>query len=220
MPQPTNKLAPMPVNALAARATAPQDQVSQLPAEWSKLLTPGSAAHEAAVLLNATGQLPKIGFAKFSEAGRSGEYDRESNSITLDANNKNLAMTLPHELTHALRYVMRDKVRGIGEVARQTGVPPAEADKQLFDAWSKLDPDLSKMNPLKYPDPAYQNYRFSFTEAPAFAVGNMENSKQSMSKGEYYGTSPGGSHYDATLAQEQAILRDLYAKQANIKLRR
>jgi len=220
MPQPTNKLASMPVNALAAYATAPQDRPAQLPAEWGKFLAPGSAAYEAAVLLNATGQLPKIGFAKLSETGRSGEYDRQSNSITLNTDSKNLASTLPHELTHALRYVMQDKARGIGEAARQTGVPPAGVDKQLFDAWNKLDPDLAKMKPLKYPDPAYQNYRFSFTEAPAFAVGNMENPKQSFSKAEYYGTSPGGSHYDATLAQEQAILRDLYARQANVKSRR
>ncbi len=211
MPQPTNKLAAAPVNALVA---------PQLPAEWGKFLAPGSAAYEAAILLNATGQLPKIGFAKLSETGRSGEYDRQSNSITLNTDSKNLASTLPHELTHALRYVMRDKVRGIGEAARQTGVPPAGVDKQLYDAWDKLDPRESKINPLKYPDPAYQNYRFSFNEAPAFAVGNMENPKQSFSRGEYYMTSPGGSHYDATLAQEQAILRDLYARQANIKLRR
>ena len=191
------------------------NKAKELPAEWKKILAPDSAAYEIAILLNSTGQLPKINFAKLSEAGRSGEYDRESNSITLDTNSKNLGATLPHELTHALRYVMRDKVRGIGEVARQTGVPPVGVDKQLFDAWAKLDPDLTKMKPLKYPDPAYQNYRFSFTEAPAFAVGNMETPKQSFSKGEYYMISPGGSHYDSTMAQEQAILRDLYARQLN-----
>jgi hypothetical protein len=191
------------------------NKVKELPAEWRKILAPDSAAYEAAVLLNSTGQLPKISFSKLSEEGRSGEYDRKSNSITLNKNSKNSEITLPHELTHALRYVMQDKVRGIGETYRQTGIPPSGIDKQLFDAWDKLDPDLSKMKPLKYPDPAYQNYRFSFTEAPAFAVGNMENPKKSFSKGEYYMTSPAGSHYDATMAQEQAILRDLYARKLN-----
>ena len=199
------------MNALAA---------PQLPAEWGKFLAPGSASYEAAVLLNSTGQLPKISFAKLAEKGRSGEYDRQSNSITLNANNKDLEKTLPHELTHALRYVMQDKVRGLGAAAQQTGLPLTGTDKQLFDAWYKLDPRDSKINPLKYPDSEYQNYRFSFTEAPAFAVGNMENPKQSFSRGEYYMTSPGGSHYDATMAQEQAILRDLYARQANVKSRR
>ena len=204
MPTP-NKLAPAPVNALAA---------PQLPAEWNNFLAPGSAAHEAAILLNSTGQLPKISFAKLSESGRSGEYDRASNSITIDTNNKNLASTLPHELTHALRYVMQDKVRGLGAASQQTGKPLTGADQQLFDAWYKLDPRDSKINPLNYPDPAYQKYRFSFTEAPAFAVGNMENPQKFSSKGDYYMTSPGGRHYDATMAQEQAILRDLYARQA------
>jgi hypothetical protein len=219
MPQP-NKLAPAPVNALATYATAPQDQVAQLPAEWGKILNPNSAAYETAVLLHSTGQLPKISFTKLSQAGRSGEYDRQSNSIAIDKNNKNLDATLAHELTHALRYAIQNKVRGLGEAARQTGVPLAGVDKQLYDAWNKLDPDLTKMKPLNYPDPAYQKYRFSFTEAPAFAVGNMDNPKQFVSKGEYFMTNPGGSHYDATMATEQAILRDLYARQANIKLRR
>ena len=191
------------------------NKVKELPAEWRKILAPDSAAYEAAVLLNSTGQLPKISFSKLSEEGRSGEYDRKSNSITLNKSSKNSEITLPHELTHALRYVMQDKARDIGETARQTGIPPTGIDKQLFDAWNKLDPDLSKMKPLQYPDQAYQNYRFSFTEAPAFAVGNMENPKQSFSKGEYYMTSPAGSHYDATMAQEQAILRDLYARKLN-----
>ena len=210
MPTP-NKLAPAPVNALAA---------PQLPAEWGKFLAPGSAAYEAAILLNSTGQLPKIGFANLSKSGRSGEYDRASNSIIINTNTKDLVSTLPHELTHALRYVMQDKVRGLGAVAQQTGKPLMGADRQLFDAWYKLDPRDSKINPLDYQDPAYQNYRFSFTEAPAFAVGNMEDPQKFSNKGDYYMTSPGGSHYDATMAQEQAILRDLYARQANVKLRR
>ena len=210
MPQP-NSFAPAPVNALVA---------PQLPAEWGKFLAPGSAAHEAAILLNATGQLPKISFSKIPEGGVSGLYDKELNSITIDANKKNPEITLPHELTHALRYVMQDKVRKLGAAAQQTGKPLTGADQQLFDAWYKLDPDFSKIPKLQYPSSGFQNYRFSFTEAPAFAVGNMENPKQSLSKAEYYMTSPGGSHYDATMAQEQAILRDLYARQANIKLGR
>ncbi|MEI6484476.1 MAG: hypothetical protein WCO62_13750 [Betaproteobacteria bacterium] len=216
MAEPTNALAPAPVNALA---TAPQNRAAQLPAQWGKFLTPNSAAYEAAVLLNSTGQLPKINFANFSEPGRSGEYDRKLNAITLAANRENLARTLPHELTHALRGVMEDKVRGISEAAKQTKTPLAGFDKQLVDAWYKLDPDFSKLPSLQYPDADYQNYRFSFGEAPAFAVGNMEDPRKSLSRAEYYSTSPGGGHYDATMATEQAILRDLYARQANVKLR-
>lgn len=191
------------------------NKVKELPAEWKKILAPDSAAYEAAVLLNSTGQLPKINFSKIPEGGVSGLYNKELNSVTIDADKKSSEITLPHELTHALRYVMRDKVRALGTEAERTGRPFTNAEQQLFDAWYKLDPDLSKIKPLKYPDPAYQNYRFSFTEAPAFAVGNMENLNKFVSKADYYATSPGGSHYDATMAQEQAILRDLYARQLN-----
>jgi len=204
-----------PINALVPRNNITNrliDRSTQLPADWASILTPKSAAYEAAVLLNSTGQLPKLSFAKLSTQGRSGEYDRVSNSITLNANDENLATTLPHELTHALRYVIQDKVRGMGESNNQTGNLLTGTDKQLFDAWYKLDPDLFKMNKLNYPDQSYQNYRFSFNEAPAFAVGRMEDPRQSFSKKDYYMTSPGGGHYDATMAQEQAILRDLYAR--------
>jgi len=189
----------------------------ELPSEWEKVLTPNSAAYEAAVLLNSTGQLPSIVFSAIPEAGVSGEYDKKTNSITLDSSKKKNDATLPHELTHALRYVLQSKAREIGDTALQTGKFPTGIDKQYYDAWYKLDPDLSKLTPMQYPDRNYQQYRFSFNEAPAWAVGNMENPQKSFTKGEYVMTSPGGGHYDATMATEQAILRDLYARQLNQK---
>lgn len=176
---------------------------------------PNSAAYEAAVLLNSTGQLPKLKFSTIPEVGVSGEYDKKTNSITIDLAKKKTETTLPHELTHALRYVLQSKAREIGDTALQTGKMPTGIDKQYYDAWYKLDPDLSKLTPLQYPDSEYQRYRFSFTEAPAWAVGNMENPKKSFTQGEYAISSPGGGHYDATMATEQAILRDLYARQLN-----
>lgn len=186
---------------------------TSLPSEWSKFVMPNSAAYEAAVLLNATGQLPKINFTNISKNGRSGEYDRESNSINIDSKT-NSQSTLPHELTHALRYVLQNKVREMGASAQQTGNPLVGINKQLFDAYYKLDPDFFKIPKLNYPDQEYQNYRYSYNEAPAFGVGNME------SKADYYSTSPGGRHYDATMATEQAILRDLYARQLNVNLKK
>ena len=102
----------------------------------------------------------------------------------------------------------------MGASAQQTGNPLVGINKQLFDAYYKLDPDFFKIPKLNYPDQEYQNYRYSYNEAPAFGVGNME------SKADYYSTSPGGKHYDATMAQEQAILRDLYARQLNVNLKK
>jgi hypothetical protein len=209
---PTNALAPPPVNRLL-------DKTPQLPTEWSKILAPNSAAYETAVLLNATGQLPKLSFTKLSDSNHAGEYDKESNSILINTSNKNLANTLPHELTHALRLVMQNKVRKMNETAQQTNVPLTGIDKQLSDAWYKLDPDFSKLPTLQYPDETYNKYRHSFAEAPAWAVGNMDSPKKFQSRGDYYMTNPGGSHVDPTLATEQALLRALYAKQNNIKLK-
>lgn len=209
---PQNALAPTPANALSSAGKA-----AQLPAEWANLLRSNSAAYEIATLLHSTGQLPKINFSKSMGPEHSGEYDRKSNSITVNATRKDLANTLPHELTHALRLVMQDKVRALNETAQQTKTPLTGADKQLSDAWYKLDPDFSKLPTLRYPDATYNKYRHSFAEAPAWAVGNMDTPRNFRSRGEYLMTDPGGSHVDATLATEQAILRDLYAKQLGLK---
>ena len=218
MPQPKNALAPdrANVNALSQQSLL-AGKAAQLPAEWTSVLKPGSAAYEIAALLNATGQLPKINFNKSMASEHSGVYDKESNSITVNANRKDLANTLPHELTHALRLIMQDRVRNMNETARQTGKPLTGVDRQLSDAWYKLDPDFSKLPTLRYPDATYNKYRHSFAEAPAWAVGNMDNPQNFRSRGEYLMTDPGGSHVDATLATEQAILRDLYAKQLKLK---
>ena len=70
----------------------------------------------------------------------------------------------------------------------------------------------SKLPKFQYPDSEYNRYRSSFKEAPAWAVGRMEDPRASLTKQEYWMSSPGGSHVDATLATEQAILRDLYAR--------
>ena len=213
---PQNALALTPANALSQQSVL-AGKAAQLPAEWANLLRSNSAAYEIATLLNSTGQLPKINFSKSMGSKHSGEYDKKSNSITVNAARKDLANTLPHELTHALRLVMQDKVRAMNETAQQTKTPLTGADKQLSDAWYKLDPDFSKLPTLRYPDATYNKYRHSFAEAPAWAVGNMDSPQNFRSRGEYLMTDPGGSHVDATLATEQAILRDLYAKQLKLK---
>ena len=213
---PQNALAPTPANALSQQSVL-AGKAAQLPAEWANLLRSNSAAYEIATLLHSTAQLPKINFSKSMGSEHSGEYDRKSNSITVNATRKDLANTLPHELTHALRLVMQNKVRAMNETAQQTKTPLTGADRQLSDAWYKLDPDFSKLPTLRYPDATYNKYRYSFAEAPAWAVGNMDTPRNFRSRGEYLMTNPGGSHVDATLATEQAILRDLYAKQLGLK---
>jgi hypothetical protein len=183
-----------------------------LPKEWERLLPPGTAQYEAAILLNKQGKLPALVVAKTSEDSYNGEYDKKTNTVTLNPKTLEVPQTLAHELTHALGYVMKDKVWSLRDQYEKTKKQATGVDAQFLDAYRKLDPDFSKLTPMKYPDQSYNEYRNSSTEAPAFAVGRMEDPRKSFTRGEYFQTSPAGGHVDATLAQEQAILRDLYGR--------
>jgi hypothetical protein len=183
-----------------------------LPSEWAKLLSPGTAQYEAAILLNKQGKLPALVVGKTSEASYNGEYDKKTNTITLNPKTLEVPQTLAHELTHALGYAMKDKVWTMRDQYEKTNKQATGADAQFLDAYRKLDPDFSKLKTMKYPDQEYNAYRHSSTEAPAFAVGRMEDPRKSLTRGEYFMSSPAGGHVDATLAQEQAILRDLYGR--------
>ena len=189
-----------------------QNKSNPLPTEWQKVLTNGTAQYEAAILLNKQGKLPKLVTGKTSQASYSGEYDPQTNTITLNPKTLTIPQTLAHELTHALGYAMHDTVWEMKSQYEKTGQQATGIDSQFLNAYRKLDPDFSKLQAFQYPDQQYNAYRNSSTEAPAFAVGRMEDPRQSLTKSEYWQTSPAGGHVDATLAQEQAILRDLYAR--------
>ena len=182
----------------------------KLPAEWAKLLTPGTAQYEAAVLLNAQGKLPSLKFASIPEVGVNGIYSKTDNALTLDSslNANDLPNTIAHELTHALTTAMQKTAGSILD----NKTKPTALEQQFMNAWYKLDPDFSKLAKFKYTDREYNQYRHSSREAPAWAVGRMEDPRQTLTQQEYFMSSPGGSHVDATLATEQAILRDLYAR--------
>jgi len=191
----------------------------ELPTEWKKLLQKGTAAYEIAILLNATNKLPSLSVDPKTKYNA--YYSKDDNSVflnpSLDKDSQKNA--LAHELTHAIRYLMQNDARSILHEIRKSGDSSvSNLDNQFVNAWSKLDPDLLKLPKQQYPDSNYNNYRYSFTEAPAFAVGRMEDPRQYSSRGEYYSTSPSGSHFDATMATEQAILRDLYARRIMEKL--
>lgn len=181
-----------------------QNTKAQLPAAWASVLEPGTAAYELAVLLNAKNKLPSISFN--ADMRENGTYSKADNALVLNSNlssplKKN---TLAHELTHALNYTMQEEARNLYAKAEKQGERSlSQSEQQFVNGWQKLDPDFSKLKKLNYPG-SYNDYRHSFKEAPAWAVGNMEVTTPVRT--------PGGSHVDATLAQEQAILRDLQAR--------
>ncbi len=105
--------------------------------------------------------------------------------------------TLTHEAVHALDYVMgRDAVRW----ERSYAATPEQ--KAFADAQTKLYPASSKVPKGGDPDP---QYRHNGMEARAFGVGNMAVPKN-------FQAFRGAPHYDATMASEAAVLRDLYRR--------
>jgi len=190
-----------------------QNTKQDLPPEWKKLLQPGTASYEMAVLLNAQNKLPSIAFN--ADMLENGTYSKADNALVLNPtlSSPDKKNALAHELTHALNYKMQEEARALfGKSRRQGEDSLSQSEQQFYNAWNKLDPDFSKLQKFNYPVQGYNQYRHSFTEAPAFAVGRMEDPRQSLTRTEYWNTSPAGPHVDATIAQEQAILRDLYAR--------
>lgn len=183
-----------------------------LPKEWQKVLTPNTAQYEAAILLNKQGKLPALVTGKTSENSYNAEFDSKTNTVTLNPKTLEVPQALAHELTHALSYAMKDKVWAMRDQYEKTNKQATGSDAQFLNAYRKLDPDFSKLKSFQYPDQEYNAYRNSSLEAPAFAVGRMEDPKKSFTRAEYWMSSPAGGHVDATLAQEQAILRDLYGR--------
>jgi hypothetical protein len=185
---------------------------SKLPTEWEKFLQPGTAQYEAAVLLNSQGNLPKITKAKTGDYSIRGYFDKDTNTVVIadHLEDKNVPELLAHELTHALTTSMQNSARDIRTKSETQAISPT--DKRFMDAWSKLDPDLSKTPKFATDSPLFDSYRHSFREAPAWAVGRMEDPRKSMTRAQNIMSGYGGSHRDPTLAQEQAILRDLQAR--------
>jgi len=120
-------------------------------------------------------------------------------SIRPDSVNKN---TVSHEMTHALHEAMKkysSDYKGFQETKSPVG-------NQFVDAFDKLWSPPEKLLPPK-PLSNWEQYRYSPNEASAYGVGNSlqfdPNFQQSR---------PTPPHLDATLATEQAILRDLFLR--------
>jgi hypothetical protein len=185
---------------------------SKLPTEWEKVLQPGTAQYEAAVLLNSQGKLPIITIENIKDYSINGYFDGGKNSVVVASHVKKekIPQLLAHELTHALTTSMQNNARDIREKSKTQTI--STTDKRFMDAWYKLDPDFSKTPQFVTDSPVFNAYRHTFREAPAWAVERMEDPRKSMTRAENIMSGYGGSHRDPTLAQEQAILRELQAR--------
>lgn len=175
---------------------------------WKQYATPGSDLEETIALLNKTNSMPEVRIKEDSPSVGGG-YSREGNYLHVNPNFFDLQNALNHELTHALNYKINEKSKELSDRKYNKRERLTQAEERFLESKGFLDADMLKLKRQSYygPSPSwkynnYNDYRHSNTEAPAFAVGNMASSKPSVS--------PGGSHVDATLASQQAIMRDLY----------
>jgi hypothetical protein len=177
--------------------------------QWQQYIKPNSDLEEIISLLRKTQSLPELQISSQLPPYVGGAYARDTNTVELNPRARDPQNTLAHEATHAMFKDMRDKSLYLRD-RQNKREPVSSADMSFVDAYNKLDPQLSRVPRMYYPDNEYNQYRHSFHELPAFAVGRMADPRKSLTRGEYFETSPGGQHLDATLATEQAILRDLY----------
>ena len=177
---------------------------------WKQYVKPGTDLENIISTLQQTQRVPDLSVSP--DLGTyGGVYDRKDHAIQLSPQMEVPQNTVTHEANHALFHDMQDKSRYIRD-QQTTGSGGTQAEKQFVTAWEKLDPDTSRVPKYTYPDNEYNTYRHSFDEAPAFAVGRMADPRERLTRADYWASSPGGTHVDATLATEQAILRDLYRR--------
>jgi hypothetical protein len=128
--------------------------------------------------------------------------------------------SLVHELTHAADRPMRlEHKRLLGKIANQE---PLTADEQrYFDNYQKLYIEPTKL-PLKITEPqatrTMREYRTGADELRAFGAANMA---QNAPHPDMYSRVDIGAtlnpHVDPTMAQEAAIMRDLYLRSGAVR---
>jgi hypothetical protein len=127
--------------------------------------------------------------------------------------------SLVHELTHSADRAMGVGYQQLVEKAKSQGLTAAE--QQVLDGYQKLYGTATRL-PLTISDPdlspALIRYRTSADELRAFGTGNMAQSQPEP--GRYNFEDIGATlnpHVDPTMAQEAAIMRDLYLRRGEVR---
>lgn len=171
---------------------APSDKLSQHAYSLIEK-TNNPYLNEIVDLLSMGGNLPSF----TQQNGNSYSFDKNQVSVSPSALTIN---SFAHEFTHALQNAMNKEA-----LQKQDKGKNLARDMFLDAYWqlSKGNPDRFLKNKKLSP---WEQYRYSINEAPAWAVGNAINQDG------YPVPSKPLDHLDATLATEQAILRDLYSR--------
>lgn len=155
-------------------------------------------------------KVPSIDVSKLLQDETLGEYDKSTNSISLNSGQDltgwgdissrlKSPTTLAHELWHATE-------EAIGNELHSKGSKFPEKYKKEIDKFSSSAGDIATDKLLEASGADY--YRRSWPEKNAFGVGNSLAPKL----GNALPSRPGPSHVDATLATEAAIKLDLFLR--------
>jgi hypothetical protein len=158
----------------------------------------GETLNELLAILEKKGLLPKV-IQDYGIPGH-GSYDRYPNEIRINPLKGAVEAALPHEAQHAVDAGMSKMYAGISNTPVFLRSPQ---EKAFFDMYQKLYVEPSKLPSAN--TEALGAYRGSPNEMRAHGVGNY-------AKEASYPITPVGNHVDATMAQEAAIMRDLYNK--------
>jgi len=184
---------------------------------------PSRAGQELLDFLEKTDRTPAIvesrRYPGGSYEGPSFQYmrfnDEDTGVVRFPGFKKDPYGSLVHELTHAADRAMQ---RGQGTLSKKVdkGEEISAEDQKFLDGYKKLYKQSTKL-PLDMPDKSVSDrekkYRTSDRELRAFGAGNM--AQDSPEAGRYNSEDFGetlNSHVDATMAQEAAIMRDLFLR--------
>jgi hypothetical protein len=128
--------------------------------------------------------------------------------------------TLVHELTHSADRAMEVEQLRLSQKVR-AGEPLTPEEQRFYDGYSKLY-DTKTNLPLDISDESItdrnRRYRTSAKELRAFGTGNM--AQDQPEPGRYSQEDIGATlnpHVDPTMAQEAAIMRDLYLRRGEVR---
>ena len=118
-------------------------------------------------VLNKYNYLPSLGFGVFPERG---SYTPDTKTMLFSSNVGNRENLAAHEYTHAADTLM-DKAWTTLDVKLKKGYQPSDKERQFYDAYMKMSPNLSKLkNTASQMKPEDAAYRFNEQESRAFGV--------------------------------------------------
>lgn len=156
-------------------------------------------------LLQRSRSLPTSSFSLQNNVSNA-EYSPSTNNVNFNPTTGLNARTVPHEYTHALDHVFGNLYSNISKKLQLDPSLVSPQERRFYDGYTKM-----MVQPTALPKDPHDTYRNTGPELRAFGVGNS--------------AIPGPTEYalphtDASMAQEEAIMRELYSRTLNRRTQR